>query len=320
MGNGRPDVIDAAQQVVILAFDLVGTEIGRMPQQILRALQSPQVQDSIQKTLLDFARTRDKGSTTVVSEVEGRKLLEALGGGIKDAASAQVLDEVRKTPEYRRLASSVESFGKAAQSTALGVWIDKHKATLYVVGAALVVGGASALYITKTGGTVLNTALDPLKGKKFEVLQIGRLKIQAGLWDFQPDARVLGARVFGTVDWQSVSLTLNVGILAQGAEVKQAEGGAILKSGPFSVAMTAAAKPSAQQVNLGVKLGYEGVVGQGKLNIGIGAMYQDQQVSGTLAASLKTGSATVGLQGNIGPQKGGGTQYGGMLTLTIPLD
>jgi hypothetical protein len=61
------------------------------------------------------------------------------------------------------------------------------------------------------------------------------------------------------------------------------------------------------------------VAGNGKFNVGVGAMYQDSALSGTLAASYQTKSATFGLQGNVGPQKGGGTQYGGLLTVSIPL-
>jgi hypothetical protein len=60
------------------------------------------------------------------------------------------------------------------------VWVDKHKGILYVVGAALAAGTAGALYYTKTGGTLANAAVDPFKGKKFEVLQVGTLSFAGG--------------------------------------------------------------------------------------------------------------------------------------------
>jgi hypothetical protein len=47
-------------------------------------------------------------------------------------------------------------------------------------------------------------------------------------------------------------------------------------------------------------------------------MYQNQQASGTLGGTYKSGPASVGLQGQIG-QKDGGMQYGGMLTLSVDL-
>jgi len=101
--------------------------------------------------------------------------------------------------------------------------------------------------------------------------------------------------------------------------VQQVQGAAIVKSGPFSVTLTGEGKPQVQQVNLGLKLDYEGVIDNGKFKIGLGATYKDDAVNATLGASLQTKNATFGLQGNIGPQKGGGVQGGGLLTITIPL-
>ncbi len=319
MADDKPDVVDAAHQVIVLAFDLADTEAAQLPNQIVEALKSPPVQNAITKTLLDFAKTKAQSGASVVSDDEARKLLTSLGTGIKDAASNELIEQIKKTPQYKKLMASVEGFKKAAESSTLGVWIDKNKKILYVVGAALVVGSASVLYITKTGGTVVNLAVDPLKGKEFEVLQVGTLKIKVGLLDFQPDARVLGARVIGTKTWDKIALELKLGFLAQGAEVQKAEGEAVMKSGPFSVTLAGAAKPQVHEVNLGLRLGYDGIIGNGKFNVGIGAMYQDKAVSGTLGASFKTKSATFGLQGNLGPQQGGGVQYGALATLDIAL-
>jgi len=319
MADEKPDPIDVAHQVIVLAFDLVDTEIPQLPGQVAQALQSPPVQAAIKKTLLDFANSHAGSSGAALSATDGQKLLEAMGTGVSDAASANLLEQIKKTPEYKKLLASIEAFKIAATSTSLGVWVDKNKNILYVVGAALAVGTASVLYITKTGGTLVNTAISPIKGTDFEVLQIGTLKIKAGLWDFQPDARIFGARVASSLEWQKVTIDLKLGVLAQGAQVQKVEGAAVVKSGPFSVTVTADGKPQVQQVNLGLKLDYNGMLQNGKFNIGVGAMYQDKALSGTLGASYQTKSATIGVQGNVGPQKGGGVQYGGLLTLTIPL-
>lgn len=319
MADEKINPIDAANQVIVLAFDLVDTELQHLPGQIVEALNSPPVQEAIKKTLLDFAKTKTAPGGASPSAAEGQKLLEALGTGVKDAASKNLLDQVKQSSEYKDLEAGIEGFRKAAGSSSLGVWVDKNKNILYVVGAALIVGTGSVLYITKTGGPIVNTALDPLKGKEFDVVQIGTLKLKAGLWDFRPDARILGARIGATQQWQKVTVELKLGILAKGADVQQVEGAAVVKSGPFSVSLTADGKPQLKQVNLGLKLGYDGSIGNGKFNIGVGAMYQDKALSGTLGASYQTKSATIGLQGNIGPQSGGGVQYGGLLTLSIPL-
>jgi hypothetical protein len=296
MGDTKPEMIDAANQVIVLAFDLADSEVTRLPNQIVKALESPLVQDSIKKTLMDFAKSRAKPGSTVISDDEARKLFGALGTGVKDAASQELLNQIKKTPEFKKLEASLEGFKQAAASTSLGVWVDKNKNILYVVGAALVVGTVGVLYVTKTGGAMVDLAVDPLKGKKFEVLQIGRLKIAASVWDFKPDARLLGARVFGTLEWEKVKVDLKLGVLAEGAKIKEAEGEAVVKSGSFSVAVTGKTKPQVQEVNLALKFSYDGVIGNGKFNLGLGAIY------------------------NVHPQKSGGPEYGGMITLTIPFD
>jgi hypothetical protein len=320
MADGKLETIDAAHQVIVLAFDLADAEVQRLPNQVIVALQSPLVQASIKKTLLDFASTKSKTGNTVVSDDEAAKLVASLGSGIKDAGSQELIAQIRKTPEFRRLEASVDAFKKAAESSTLGVWVDRNKKLLYVVGAALVVGTAGVLYVTKTGGQLVNTAVDPLKGREFEVLQIGHLTLKAGLWDFRPDARVLGARVFATTEWEKVTVDLKLGVLAEGTQIQQAEGEAVVKSKGFSVSVMGTAKPVVQQVNLGLKFGYDGRVGNGKFNIAVGAMYQDEQLSGTVGASYKLKDMTFGLEGKAGPQKGGGVQYGGLLTMTIPIN
>ena len=318
MADPKPDTLDAAHQVFVLAFELVDSELERLPEQLAKTLASAPVQDAIKKTLLDFAKNKSKGSAadgTVISGDEAKKLMESLKKGVTDAAGDELLKQIKKTPEYLKLETSIAAFKKAAESSKLGVWVDKNKGILYVIGAALVVGTGTVLYVTKTGGTVLNTALDPLEGKEFEVLQIGKLTIKAGLWDFQPDARILGARVIGTAAWDKVKLEMKFGILAEEAAIKQVQGEAALKSGPVSLKFTADAKPQASTVNLGLKVDYS----IDKFSLGVGAMYADDQLSGTASASYKTKHAAFGLQGNIGPQKDTpGVQYGALFTITIP--
>jgi hypothetical protein len=56
-----------------------------------------------------------------------------------------------------------------------------------------------------------------------------------------------------------------------------------------------------------------------KFNIAIGAMYEDEQVSGTVGGSYKLKDMTFGLEGKAGPRDGGGVQYGALLTVTVPI-
>ena len=319
MADGKPGTIDAASQVIVLAFDLVDKTLPDTPTILANALQSAQVQNAITKTLYDYATSKAKKGVSIDSPEEGRKLLEAMGDEVLDAAADDVLKQIKKTPQFKALEASVVTFRKTVETSALGVWVDRNKGILYVVGVGLVAGTAGALYYTKTGGTLVNKAIDPLKGKKFEVLQIGTLNFGVELWEFKPDARTLGAKVITGKTWQAFSVELKLGLMAEGASIQQVDGSALVKSGAFSVNVTGNAKPQTQQVNLGLKLDYSGVIDNGTFNIGIGAMYQDNKGSATLGASYKTGPAKFGLEGNVGPKDGGGVQYGGLLTLSVDL-
>lgn len=320
MANGKNDPGAAANQVIVLAFDLFETEIADLPSQLAIALDSPQVRASIQKTLLDFAKTKIDPNKTQITAAEAAKLFEALGTGVKEEGSKVLLAQIKNTPEFKKLESSLEAFKTAAASTSLGVWVDHNKNILYVVGAALVVGTASVLYVTKTGGPIVKQIVNPLQDKQFDVVQLGKLKIKAGLWKFEPDAAVLGAKVVGEVKWQQVMVEVKFGILAQAADIQKVEGAVVVKSGGFHLNLTGEGLPQTRQVNLGLKLDYKGTTRNGNFNVGIGAMYQDQLMGGQLNAGFETKQGVnFGLSGNLGQQKGGGTQYGGLFTITIPL-
>ena len=315
MGSSDSDVIDATHQLFVLAFDLGESEFTALPSQIDKALASAPVQAAIEKTLIDFLNTTPSSDSGVMSTTEAKKLVGALDKGVSDPLSKAVLDKIKATPDYKRLEKSIKEFEAAAKSSALGAWVDRNEKILYVVGAGLVVGTASALYITKTGGGVLDTALSPLKGKKFDVLKIGKLQIQADLWNFKPDARVLGAHVFGTLNWERVKVDLKFGVLAEGAAIQQVEGEAVVKSGPINLTLTGADDFKKHEVNLGFSAKYE----RGKFNIGVGAAYKDDLVTGTATAGYKTRVGTVGVKLDAGDKKGGGTMYDALLTLSIPI-
>ena len=52
--------------------------------------------------------------------------------------------------------SDLDDLGSALKESPVGVFFDKNRNILYVVGAALAIGGAVALYVTKTGGPAID--------------------------------------------------------------------------------------------------------------------------------------------------------------------
>ena len=308
-------VVDAAHQVFVLAFELVETEVDLLPSQLNAALSSPVVQAAIEKTLLDFLRTTPSSDTGVMTGVEAEKLVAALKKNVSDPLSNQMLDRIKATPEYKRLEASLKAFEEAAKSSTLGAWVDRNKKILYVVGAGLVVGTATVLYVTKTGGSALDTALGPLKDHNFDILHIGKLKIGAGLWNFQPEARIFGAKVSGSMNWERVKVDLKFGVLAEGSAIQQVEGEAAVKAGTIDLRLTAADDFQKRQVNLGFSANYS----KNKFTVGVGAVYKDEMPTGTANLGYRTSLGTVGLRVGVGERKGFGTNYDALLTFTIPI-
>jgi hypothetical protein len=308
-------VLDASHHVFMLAFDLVDAEIDLLPNQLGAALASPQVRAAIDKTLLDFMRTTPSADTGMMSEAEAKKFLAALEKNALGPLNKEVLDQISKTPEYKRLEQSLKAFERAAKSSALGAWVDRNSKTLIVVGVGLVVGTATMLYVTKTGGGAVDSVVGLLKDKNVKILEIGQFKLSAGLLEFKPDARVVGGRVTGSMDLQRVKVEVKIGVLAQGSDIQQVEGEAVLKSGPINLSLTGSDNFQKRQVNLGLNATYE----RGKFTIGVGAAYKDDQLSGVANVGYKTGIGTVDLKIDAAERKSGGTNYDAMLTLTIPI-
>jgi hypothetical protein len=321
MGDENTGVIDATSQIVVLSFELLDAELPLLPEQLEKALTSSEVQESIKKTLQQFAETKVKGNTSVISAEETKKLAESMVSGVKDAATKSLEEQIKKTPQYKKLEESVTSFQKAVKASEFGIFVDRNKGILYVIGAALVIGGAGALYITKTdGGVFVKTPVDMLKGKDFNVLSIGSFKLSASLLEFKPDARLLGAELAMTQNWEHVKLKIKLGILAEGVKVQQVKGEAIVTSGNFSVTATGDVKPYTQNVNLGLKFNYSQDVGKDKFSLSVGALYDDKNVKGTLGAQYQMQKGpTFGLTGNVDVTPQGQVGYGAMLNLTIPI-
>jgi hypothetical protein len=55
------------------------------------------------------------------------------------------------------------------------------------------------------------------------------------VWNIDPAAQVLGAKVITTKTWDAVSVELKLGVLAEGTTVQQVDGAA-LYSGQFTLA------------------------------------------------------------------------------------
>ena len=319
--DGKPGVIDSANRVLVLAFDLADTELHSAPQQLLAAIQSKQVEDEIKRTLLGYVQSqRQAGHTSsVASGDEAKRFFTNLADRSMSAAGANFQERIKQTPEFKKLTLSLTGFQKSVVSSPFGMWIDENKKILYIVGAGLVVGGATALYVTRTGGSLASSAAARLAGGDHDVLQIGKFKLTAGGVSFDPSARILGTRIGFTGEWKKVNFDLKLGILAQDLSVQQVHGEATVKSGPITVMASADSATATKPVHLLVNINYK----RGQIDLGLGALYQDQRSQLQVAGSWNISpNASLSLNGGVmagGPasgaaagQQSAGLQYNAM--------
>jgi hypothetical protein len=313
MGEPTGDPVAAAGQLVVLSFELLDSEMEELPKQLVEVFKRPDVAKAVQKTLLDFAKGRDKSATTALSDEDIKKLQASVIDSAKTAATDVVLSQIKASPKYTALMSQVTNFEKALKSSSLGVWVDNNKKILYVVGATLIVSGGAALFVTKTGGPIVDTITNELSKHKFDVLHVGVFTLSVSNIDFKPSAQVLGAKITGNLKWDRVSVDLKLQVLGSVDELSKVNGEAAAKVGSVTFSGYVNKDMTKPTIDLGIKMGAK----VDKVNLSLGAYVTDgaPRATGSVGfqlskdASLKfDGSA--GRTGNDKPN-----EYRGMVTL-----
>ncbi len=296
----KTDVLDAAGHTIVLAFDLAGSQLASMQDELGVAMQKPDVQSAIQLVLSNFVLAKQRSGTSVVSDKEAKQLATDLwnkaGGKITDS----LLEQLKKTPEFKKLEKSLGDLEQALKSTPVGAWVDKNKMVLYIVGAGIAIGGAVALYATKTGGPAVNLPMSQLSGKPVKIFKVGGFTMSGELLSFKPDVREIGGGLIGTEKWEKVELSVQLGIIAAGSGVKEVDGKVVVKTQDINLGLTAKGTPATNTVNLGITFGLRDLGGQGPFTIGVSGIIKDSKLTGGQVTGdwqLK-GNSSIGIQGS----------------------
>jgi hypothetical protein len=305
---------EATTQVVVLAFELLGQQTADLPNLLQKSLSDKTVQDAIQSALDTFMLNRmaSGAGPSDLTAKDAQDLLNGIansaGGKLGDAA----LNQIKNTPEYKKLEKAIADFQAAAKTAPMGVWLDNNSGIIFVTGIALAISGVAVLYATKTGGAVNDAIVGQIKGKPIQVLKVGKFTLQGQLLAFQPDKQTLGAGVIATEKWQGLQVSVSMGVIAAGTTVQQVNGAVVLKSGDVSLGFNATDALANKRINLGLTLGFDN--GPLKpLKVGLGAVVTDGKMTGgTLNASLKTSAGEFGLRGQASDK-----QYSGLATWAV---
>jgi hypothetical protein len=305
---------EATTQVVVLAFDLLGQQIANLPNLLQKSLSEKPVQDAVQAALDTYMlkRMTSGAGMDALSSKDAQDLLDGIAGSAGGKLGDAALNQIKNSPQYKKLVKAFADFQTAAKTTPMGVWIDKNSGVVYVAGIALAIAGVAVLFATKTGGTVNNAIVGQIKGKPIQVFKVGKFTLQGQLLAFQPDKQTLGAGVIATEKWQALQVSISMGIIASGTTVQQVNGSVVVKSGDVSVGFSATDTLANRTVNLGVTFGFEN--GPLKpLKVGLGAVVTDGKATGgTLDASMKTSVGDFGLKGQASDK-----EYSGLATWSV---
>jgi hypothetical protein len=305
---------EATTQVVVLALDLLDQQTANLPNLLQQSLSGKSVQDAIQSALDTFMlkRMTSGAGVNVLTSKDAQDLLNGIASSAGAPLGNAALNQIKNSPEYKKLEKAIADFEAAGKTTPMGVWLDKNSGIVFVVGIALVIAGTAVLYATKTGGALNNVLVGQIKGKPIQVLKVGKFTLQGQLLAFQPDKQILGAGVTAIEKWQKLQVSVSIGVIAAGTTVQQVNSSVVLKSGNVNVGLNATDTLTNKTVNLGVTLGFEN--GPLKpLKVGVGAVVTDSRVTGgTLDASLKTSAGDFGLKGQASDK-----QYSGLATWSV---
>ena len=289
---------DAGKKVVILAFDLAEATLLDSPDLLAATLKTTKVQDAIKLALGSFILARVPTTAGELKEADAQAMLKALQGVATGPISADFLERIKKTEQYKALDSSMQDFLATASCAPLGVWVNKRKTLLIVSGVVLAIGGAAAIFVTKIGGTSADLPLGLLKDAKIPIFKLGSLSGGVTIGDLKPSITEAGAGIILTDKFDSMSLDLKIGATAFFPPSKQVAGAVMTKASVFTIDPSGGAAKN-NRLSLGLTLRSN----NGNFSATIGAILeQDQAPKGTLDAKLRLNKdIAIGAKGVVSP-------------------
>ena len=283
MAENEGNMGEAFGGLVLLAFDLLDSEIARSPERIVQTFKNPALLKAAENAVLSFAKSRSPTASSQLSPEEIGKLQSSVVDGVKTAATDAYLKQIKESSKFKALEKQLKNFEDAAKSSAVGVWVDHNKGILYVVGAVLAVGAGVALYITKPSGTIYGMGIRELEKLKFEVLKVGALKLGVGGLVFDPTAERFGGKVTGKLEWEQLKIDLSLQIVTANLKAPEITSEVGLKYGVIS--LTAANKLDLTQPKVDLTLRLS--ANKDRFGLSVAANIKDDNVTGSASASYR---------------------------------
>jgi hypothetical protein len=311
-------VIDAASDVIVLGFELADSTLDRSPQMVIDLVQDKNFQKSIQKALeaegKRLVKLQKEGKP--VGNEEGGKVLAKVGNAAAKSSQLWVKNKIEKSSDYKALQKGLKKVECSFKESPVGVFIDENENLLIVVATGLAIGGAVAMYATRSGDWAA-AQLAPLAAKQLRFKVLGKVELGAKKLVFKPSERKVELTTFTTAKWKSVKakLDLNVGFKDDALTKSSATGEVVVDvakgtsiTGKGSIGYLRSMTPGEKELtyNLSLGMAFTGTGSNSKLKLQVlGHVSQDP----TKRSVGGSGNLTYGITG------GGGGAPGVNLTL-----
>lgn len=206
-------LLDAVQDTLVLAVEVADKTLLNSPQMIRKVLDDPKIRTAIEQAALSEARRlaeAQKAGKTITNE-DGKQLATKVGKAAGDAALESVKSQIENSDEFKKLKKEVEKIGCAFKKSSIGVFVDKHKGWLIVVGVGVGLGGATAMYVFRGGDVVAEQGLN-LANKHLRFKVLGNVELGASNLKFVPSKRQIATTMFASAKWERVSVRLDLSV------------------------------------------------------------------------------------------------------------
>jgi len=257
--NQCADVLDAVNDTVLMGVQVTGSAIKDVDTHLKQALQSPQLQNAIKSTLEEIAKKKLGSVPVQFSEEDSKKLIGDLSKKGAEALGESVKEQIQKTPEYKELERRAQKILGALKCSPTGVWFDQNKMVLYILGAGVLVAGATAMYVARAGDPVTEPLTSLIKDKKIRVPIPGNLEFSASGFKFVPSKREVDVDLSLSGQWKTVKADLKVNVQVVDNSVQASASGAVVI--PFRMGLIRAEgsfdprNPQVAPLRLGLGLG-----------------------------------------------------------------
>ncbi len=203
----------AEVKTVTVSVNILWQIAERTPQHLAKALDSPEVRQAIVKAINEqLKRTLAKSARTRTSGELDQEVAKKFVGSAGSAVFDNFKRELKNDPGVLQLKNRLERLKHDfLNHTSVGVWVNENMTVLQITAAVLALGGGALLYHLKPGDKKISQGLNKLSQlASYEFSPIGTIKIGAGVDQFIPSERTVGATVTAKGEWKLLPTNLKI--------------------------------------------------------------------------------------------------------------